>query len=374
MFKAIYDMQKTPQRFLQKPRGGKSAAKQLPTKIAQAAKLHTDQQTSNNQPNLQLLSQLSTFTDPPSKDMHELYSESETDSSDPDDDDNEEEDSQGAPNLKSNQEDQDQNYEDDVKGSQADYTSIEEEDQEPGGEEDDQALHHKICRAAAQVRRGNINKALNILTQGRLRKITPQVEEALKAKHPTPHANAVPPVTPVFPKNIVDQDLLLKVLRGLRNGSARSAAGWTAELLYDIAKDDLIIASATTALATRILNNDLNSASRFQLTISRLIAADKGENDIRPLTIAELFYKLAATYAIRLNKDAISRILEPLGQFGIGAQGGSQRALHLVQILLETSGPQATGLFVDLKNMYNDFNRYKALSYLFSFPELQHLW
>ena len=374
MFKAIYDMQKIPQRFLQKPRGGKSAAKQLPTKIAQAAKLHTDQQTSNNQPNLQLLSQLSTFTDPPSKDMHELYSESETDSSDPDDDDNEEEDSQGAPNLKSNQEDQDQNDEDDVKGSQADYTSIEEEDQEPGGEEDDQALYHKICRAAAQVRRGNINKALNILTQGRLRKITPQVEEALRAKHPTPHANAVPPVTPVFPKNIVDQDLLLKVLRGLRNGSARSAAGWTAELLYDIAKDDLIIASATTALATRILNNDLNSASRFQLTISRLIAADKGENDIRPLTIAELFYKLAATYAIRLNKDAISRILEPLGQFGIGAQGGSQRALHLVQILLETSGPQATGLFVDLKNMYNDFNRYKALSYLFSIPELQHLW
>jgi len=306
--------------------------------------------------------------------MHELYSESEGESP-VSEDDEEEEESPEALNLKGNQQDPEQDEEDDDKGTQADHEQEGKEVKEQEGEEEeDHALYQKIRRATTHVRRGNVKKALSILTQGRLRKITPQVEEALRAKHPTPHQDAVSPETPKYPKNIVDQELLLKVLRGLRNGSARSAAGWTAELLYDIAKDDPIIASATTALSTRILNDDLNQASRFQLTLSRLIAADKGADDIRPLTIAELFYKLAASYAIRLNKDVISRLLEPLGQFGIGAQGGAQRALHLVQILLETSGPQATGLFVDLKNMYNDFNRYEALRYLFSLEELKDLW
>ena len=144
--------------------------------------------------------------------MHDLLSDSEPDSSDSDDDDDEEEDSPEAPNLKSNQEDQEQNDEDEDKGTQADYKLDGEEDQDLGGEEDedDQALYHKIRQATTHVRRGNIKKALNILTQGRLRKITPQVEEALRAKHPTPHPYAVPPETPVFPKNIVDQERSLR--------------------------------------------------------------------------------------------------------------------------------------------------------------------
>ena len=379
IYQALNEIQKIPQASLQKPRGGYAEGKKLATKIAQAAIIQTAFNNQPAQPAEQLHPQHSIFTEDQSG-LLDPYSSSDDDD---DEDDEDNEGSQEALNCESNRQHQGQDEEDDGKGTQAIDEQEGTEAKEHEGQEDedhalqedeDHVLHQKIRRATAQAKRGNIKRALQILTQGKLRKINSKVEKELRAKHPTPHQDAVPPETPSYPKNIVDQELLLKVLRGLRNGSARSPAGWTPELLYDIAKDDPVIASAVTALSTRILNNDLNKASRFQLTLSRLIAAAKGEDDIRPLTIAELFYKLAAAYAIRLKKDVISRLLEPLGQFGIGAQGGAQRALHLVQILLETSGQQATGLFIDLKNMYNDFNRYEALRYLYSLEELQDLW
>jgi hypothetical protein len=63
----------------------------------------------------------------------------------------------------------------------------------------------------------------------------------------------------------------------------------------------------------------------------------KANNGVRPIAISESFYKLATMYAMSLITNTLPMLFEPL-QLGVGAVGGTERAVHILQAGLEPWG------------------------------------
>jgi Reverse transcriptase (RNA-dependent DNA polymerase) len=106
---------------------------------------------------------------------------------------------------------------------------------------------------------------------------------------------------------------------------------------------------------------------------SLLIARAKASGGVRPIAISESFYKLATMYAVSLVKTALPAIFEPI-QFGVGAPGGHERAVHLVQAGLETMGDDAILVKCDIRNAFNSRHRSQVLEELFRIDALKPIW
>jgi hypothetical protein len=86
-------------------------------------------------------------------------------------------------------------------------------------------------------------------------------------------------------------------------------------------------------LISHIPNNQLPEESRDMLTSSTLVPLTKVDNGVRPIAISELFYRIAAKYAMSLIADQID---DALGHelLGINEAHGCAKIVHLLQYLL----------------------------------------
>ena len=109
------------------------------------------------------------------------------------------------------------------------------------------------------------------------------------------------------------------------------------------------------------------------ITASRLLPLGKDGGGVRPIAVKETFYKLATIYPMSLVKPILPDIFEPI-QLGVGARGGSERAVHLVQTALETMGDETVLLKTDIRNAFNSRRRDQMLEILFEHPELAPIW
>jgi hypothetical protein len=132
----------------------------------------------------------------------------------------------------------------------------------------------------------------------------------------------------------------------LKNGSSPGPFGWTGELLGTLVGDSEC-SQGLAVLVEDMINGNLGPQARSYLMASRLIPLGKEGGGVRPIAINETFYKLATHYVLSLVKPILPDIFEPI-QLGIGARGGAERAVHLVQTALETMGDET----VLLKNRY----------------------
>ena len=78
-------------------------------------------------------------------------------------------------------------------------------------------------------------------------------------------------------------------------------------------------------------------------------------------------------YAMSLVKESLPDVFEPL-QLGVGAPGGSERAIHMIQAGLETMGPDTILLKCDIRNAFNERKREQVLTELFKVDCLHPVW
>jgi hypothetical protein len=130
---------------------------------------------------------------------------------------------------------------------------------------------------------------------------------------------------------------------------------------------------ALCVLVGDIINGHLYGPARTYLTASLLIPTSKPSGGIRPIAVSEVFYKLACLYGMELVHDALPVIFEPI-QLGVGAKGGADRALHVIQAGLELFEGDAVLLKCDFQNAFNERDRGQILSELFQHQSLRPLW
>ena len=231
----------------------------------------------------------------------------------------------------------------------------------------------KLRRAAALANSGFLGRATKCLLQGSLASVDEKVIEQLRELHPAATEKAPP--LPVDTVPVIDVDIvtLRKLIdKKLKNGSAGGPSGWTGELIGALIGDSEC-EQALAVLIRDLINGSLNDKARSYLMASLLIPLAKEGGGVRPIAISESFYKLATMYVMSGVKKELGQILEPL-QLGVGAKGGPERAVHLVQAGLESMGPQAILLKTDMKNAFNSRRRDQMLSVLFQHDSLKPIW
>src|SRR4051794_26020724 len=86
-------------------------------------------------------------------------------------------------------------------------------------------------------------------------------------------------------------------------------------------------------LLADIIDGRLPEEAKQYLLSSHLIPLPKDDNRIRPISIGEIFYRVAAYIAIDSISEVIGTVLSPI-QLGVGIKGGIERAIHKIRHLL----------------------------------------
>ena len=190
----------------------------------------------------------------------------------------------------------------------------------------------------------------------------------------TPSVPTRPRLLPeTVPAVSVDLDLLRKlVLSRLKNGASAGPSGWTGELVAPLVYDEECLACLA-VLVEDVLNGVLPDHARDLLLSSILVPVGKHGGGVRPIAVSECLYKLTTMYAMDTVRSELPGIFEPV-QLGVGAPGGSERAVHIIQAALEASGKNSVLLKCDLKNAFNERNRSQILQELFKYDNLRPLW
>ena len=241
-------------------------------------------------------------------------------------------------------------------------------------------MEKRIRRAQHKARTGYFRRGVQALTNAPLCTDTTRLRRILVDKHPSRIGKPELPSAPLRPHIIIDPDLLRKIFKRIHNGSAPAISGWNADLLEPVMQDEECFA-AIVAFVEAAANNNLPEPAR-QLILQKTLMAPAKPNktdspqpeDPRPVTILEPLYQLAASYCLSLVDSALSDILQPLGQFGIGTRGGCELALHRTQADIEDSGPMSAVLLDDKINCFNSIDRRDILKNLYATHSLQNLW
>jgi hypothetical protein len=153
----------------------------------------------------------------------------------------------------------------------------------------------------------------------------------------------------------VESDAVKRLMASSNNGSSPGPSGWGSNMLEVLAEDAQCV-EGVRLLVEHIVNNNLPSVSRIMLTSSSLIALEKTTGGVRPIAVSELFYKLAAQYAMGLIAPVIKKHVGK-HQFGVNEPMGCATIVHTVQRTLTDEQKPLANLGVDVSNAYNEMER-----------------
>ena len=248
-----------------------------------------------------------------------------------------------------------------------------------------ETLNNNARKAATHIRNGQIHRGMNALTSAgmaiplsaedpivtQLQNLNPSSYNA----NPTPNRSnpsestnyifsraLLPEAVPI----VVDITALKQSFLDVNNGSSPGLTGFTGEMGALIANDnDCMVVMHK--IATRVFANDIPTVVSEYMRASLQLAAYKGDNHngkVRPLAVGEVIPKAFDDYITKLVALPISiHTLQP-SQMAIGVAGGSEVAIHSMNILLETgSGPEIAFedkpaiMKLDMANAYSTLSR-----------------
>ena len=234
--------------------------------------------------------------------------------------------------------------------------------------------HSMALRAQQLISSGHITRAIHSLKSNMTMAdmSSPEVINKLELLHPPSH-DQLPKLPSDAPRMQVDREATAKLMLSSDNGSAPGPSGWGSNMLSILA-DDPESVDALCTLIEQIINDDLPSTARTLLTSCSLIALNKDEKGgIRPIAMSELFYRIAAQYALGIVTPHIHSILAP-HQFGVGVSDGCTQIIHSLQHSLVSPTEQLACIGIDITNAFNSISRRAILERLFSYQSLQPLW
>ena len=229
----------------------------------------------------------------------------------------------------------------------------------------------RIRKAATLVYEGHPRRAVRGLASEGVPSITQRTIDNLKNLHPQ-GPSKLPRCPQEAPEVLrIDKDKVKDIIkRELANGSAPARSGWTGDLLKALIDDEQCLDGLTT-MTMSIANGRVKGRAKALLLSSVLIGLDKPNGGTRPIAMGEVFYKLAATYMLKLVNEPARQVLGP-SQFAF-APGGAEAAVTCLRLALDEH-PQWSVLACDLKNAFNARDRGDILKILYQHQELAPVW
>ena len=228
-------------------------------------------------------------------------------------------------------------------------------DRDIGDEETSGGVISSSLNAAVEkkVRHSEISRAGHLLTSNGLASPSDETLHKLERKHP-PSLPTIPR-TPedVTPLQASFQTLRL-VLRDSPRGSGGGCDGWRFEHLRLLLEDHEVLLSFLT-VCNLFLAGAIPVDAATAFAGARLIALSKGQSDVRPIAVGNVFRRSVAKLACSLLRDRFGLYFSPF-QFGVSTPGGSERVVHLLQLAL-SQHPDWVLLKTDARNAFNSISR-----------------
>jgi hypothetical protein len=226
-----------------------------------------------------------------------------------------------------------------------------------------------IRRAVGLTLSNHASRATRAIYQDALPDVTPAIEEELLRLHPPATATAIPalpPNAPIIP--VLGDDRFVRIWKKkVANGAAPGVSGFTGDHGLPLLEDTHCLRGLSLVIQL-IRNGQLSDQARGYLLSCPVIPTAKHSGGIRPVTIGETLYKMAACLALcDVQEDAVE-LLGP-DQFAL-LPGGPESATLSLKAALET----CTGVSTDIANAFNSLDRGLMLTALFSHPALAPVW
>jgi hypothetical protein len=233
-----------------------------------------------------------------------------------------------------------------------------------------------IRQVSQQLNRGHLRMAAQAAsaTHTTADCTDPLVLQQLRELHPDSSDRPIPPLPlDTFTPLAVDEGAIGRLLQHCNNGKAGGPSGWNGAMLSVLA-GSTVCRKGIARLIHDIIRGDIPYAVRHHLLATRLIALTKPNGKLRPIAMGEIFYRIAAIYAVRSVTTAARDLLQP-HQFGIGVPAGCEFVVHSMQHALTdlSTGTPMAAIKVDIANAFNTCDRALLLDKLLATPELEGL-
>lgn len=185
---------------------------------------------------------------------------------------------------------------------------------------------------------------------------------ALEAKHPSPAPDRRPPRDPqdntfFTPAQVSSHDML-KAIRSFPPGSSGGPDGLTPQHIQDllIGATDYNLQQALVDWVNLMLAGSFDKECNEVIFGGRLIALQKKDGGIRPITVGYTLRRLAGKCANGLVIERRSRELQPQ-QLGTGVPGGAEAAVHATRRFMQNPPADHVLVKLDFSNAFNCVRR-----------------
>jgi hypothetical protein len=157
---------------------------------------------------------------------------------------------------------------------------------------------------------------------------------ALRALHPL-GPSELPACPADAPELVVDPSWMADEMQRSDTGAAPGPSGYGSNFIQVLATDAACVA-ALAVLIGHIVNDKLPATVRNLLNTCVLVSLEKNGGGRRPVAMGDMFYRMAARFALSLVLDSAQRTLRPY-QFAVGAEDGCTQVVQSLQHLLSLS-------------------------------------
>ena len=239
------------------------------------------------------------------------------------------------------------------------------------------------------MQRGNVNKAIKVITNNMAGGVLPLNDETLNLlvqKHPeaskmsdgTLLHGPIKPTNPIIYEEI-DENMILKAAKITEGGSGPSgmdADGWRKVIVskvYGDVRNDLRKSLAQTV--RKMCTEHVSDNSLEAFNACRLVPLDKCPG-LRPIGVGEVLRRIAGKVVMSLAKKDVMEAGSNV-QMCSGHQAGSEAAIHSMKDTFEKGESEAV-LLVDAANAFNSIismiastGRLFSITFKFYVPSLQ---
>ena len=221
-----------------------------------------------------------------------------------------------------------------------------------------------LTRALLMAKEGNIGKALQCLQSLGIAPNCDKTIDQLLDKHPK--GNTIPneQLEPQQNTLVATNEDILREIKSFAVGSAPGRSCLRFEHLLDAFQCSVpLIAQHCLESVTSIVNLLLSGSACANVAKyicgAKLIALNKGDSEIRPIAVGELFRRIAAKVACTAVKNEAQRLLTPR-QVGVAVSAACESVVHSVRDLISSHSHRTdmAVLKVDFSNAFNLIDRH----------------
>ena len=244
---------------------------------------------------------------------------------------------------------------------------------------------HKLNRRFANlISKGNIHAAISLITEhgkGGVLELTPEVKEALRAKHPEaqPASTKVliqgesPVINSILFENLTGEVIRKTTLaiQGAAGPSMGDAYVWR-RMLVSFKSASLNLCNAVAEGTRHLAINHVDPKGLMPILNNQLIPLDTNPG-VRPVGIGEVLRRIIGKSLMMVVKDDITRAAG-ISQLSAGQPSGCEAAIHALRQVFASMETDAV-LLVDADNAFNRLNRKVALHNIqYTCPTLPQFW